>query len=67
GRFVVAEMLVPTEMLAGQRWRTMEAAPLEEAAREAGMIPLRQMAEQSVARGKSSPQEVCRVLGIRAR
>ena len=67
GRFLIGEMISPgshqSELAVLSR---KERRWLEQQASEAGMVSLREYAWQAVAEGRTSPQEVFRVLGSHA-
>jgi type II secretory ATPase GspE/PulE/Tfp pilus assembly ATPase PilB-like protein len=65
GRTVLAEMLVPDRGELGQGILSrMDVGALEQKARDAGMIALRDRACAAVEAGVTSPAEVRRVLGV---
>lgn len=66
GRIATAELLPPlSNEIAAAVLRHADAAELQTIAEAAGMIPLRQRAEELLAAGLTSRAEVHRVLGIR--
>jgi type II secretory ATPase GspE/PulE/Tfp pilus assembly ATPase PilB-like protein len=65
GRFVLTEMLLPSQSDLGRAILSRsDARELEQLAVEAGMVTQRQRASEAVAAGWTSPAEVRRVLGF---
>lgn len=64
GRFALAELLLPARAFRAADWSIMETGPLQKAAQSSGMITLGDRASQAVTAGRTSPAEVCRVLGM---
>jgi general secretion pathway protein E len=63
GRMLLAELLIPDGGFRRMILRKADTEELEGAARESGMVPLRQMAETAIAEGTTTRAEAERVLG----